>query len=1334
MANYDGSLKFDTGIDTSGFKSGVNKLKGLAVASGTAIAGGLGVAIKKGMDFEAQMSTVGSISLATAEDMEILSKKAKEMGIKTVFSATQAGEAMEYMAMAGWKTADMTNGIEGIMNLAAASGENLATTSDIVTDALTAFGLAASDSGRLADVMAAASSNANTNVALMGETFKYVAPVAGALGYSIEDTSKAIGLMANAGIKGSQAGTALRSIMSRMSKPTKETSTAMSVLGLSLTDSQGNMKSLNQIMVDLRKGMSSLTKDEKAAYAAMLGGQEAMSGLLAIASASEDDFNKLGTAIENSAGSAKKMSEIKLDNLKGQLTLMGSAAEGLGIAIYEGLEEPLTEAVKNGSGMISELADEFTSGELKESLNSIGEFVGGTFTTILDVAQTALPIAADGIQVLAANATPLSAIFIGATTTILTYKTAVGVATTATSLFSAATTFLTNPLGLATLAIGAGAAAFVGIKMASENARKEFFNMGDTLDATSAKFAEAKEKANVTEDYAARWRDLNAAISGGTLSGEQLKNAEAERKEIEKWFIENYGQYISAEEQKNGIRGESISAISEQVRLLSEQQRLELENQALEMQREIPDLTQSIADLQTQNKEMDAQNIKLLTANNTVLKAQQEWQKFLQTKHTAAEEEAKYQEILEICNKALGKNCNHMAAVDAELQNNNKTIQENTDKIASNTTEIDDGTASLQSYADTSRQLIELELGDSLQTFADKMSAVKAAQEELNSSGTLSKDTYNKLVEIFPDLAESLGNSETASFALSEKMSDLETKLGNAQTKAADLGTDLNGLPKDITIDVKLNVPEVPKFARGTSGARKGPAIVNDGNGPELIQDKSGAFRMVGSKGAALTWLNNGDKVYTAEQTKAMLKGIPHYADGIGNNSSDVVQIKITSYIDKIPKAFEKAYDELQLQRDMDVISEADYYSSLEKLRDEYFKSGSDKWWEYTKEIKDYQKNNAFSQLEKQLKRGIITETEYYSQLAALRDEYFVEGSAEWESYTDKIYEYNLSQANKARDKEFSDLDKRLSRRLISESEYYDELEKLRDKHFAEGSDEWQDYTDRIVDYNISQINNIVDSIKAKSDSIKSNLLSGLTTIYSSTITFKKDPNAPVAVAGRNPQGDYSGADYTQTVFNLQDLKAYRKGMQRYSETIKKLADTENLSAEFYDYLLSLDMTQGYGLASTLLNMSESERKGFLKDWDDVQALSSHKAEELSKGIADKLYTEDVKELVTESADELSEDFIAELGKYFSSIPEEYYNVGSNAAQKFADGFGDTIQAALASANSSYMNMIGGNSVHNTYTDSRSTVIYAGNNASAHEIIENLNQQEIYQSHTKGWS
>lgn len=303
-------------------------------------------AVKTTSDFDTSMSKVQAISGATGSDFDALRSKAREMGAETKYSASEAADAMTYMAMAGWKTEDMLQGVEGIMYLAAASGEDLATTSDIVTDALTAFGKSAEESGHLADIMAAASSNANTNVGLMGETFKYVAPVAGALGLSMEDTAVAIGLMANAGIKGSQSGTALRNILTRMAKPTKESQTAMDALGISLTNSDGSMRSLEEIMQDLRTGFGGLTEAEQAQYAAMLAGQRGMSGLLAIVNAAPADYAKLRQAVDNSTGSAKNMATTMQDNLAGQLTILKSQLQELAISFGDIMVPQIRKAVE----------------------------------------------------------------------------------------------------------------------------------------------------------------------------------------------------------------------------------------------------------------------------------------------------------------------------------------------------------------------------------------------------------------------------------------------------------------------------------------------------------------------------------------------------------------------------------------------------------------------------------------------------------------------------------------------------------------------------------------------------------------------------------------------------------------------------------------------------------------------------------------------------------------------------------------------------------------------------------------------------------------------------
>lgn len=335
---------------------------------------GLGVAaVKTTADFDSEMSKVSAISGATGTDLDKLRGKAREMGAKTKFSASEAAQGMQYMAMAGWKTQDMMDGLEGIMNLAAASGEDLASTSDIVTDALTAFGLSAKDSSHFSDILAAASSNANTNVSMMGETFKYAAPVLGSLGYTAEDAALAIGLMANAGIKSSQAGTSLRGAITNLAKPTDTVAAAMDKYGISLTDSSGKMLSLRELMEQLRQKLGGLSEAEQAQAAAALFGKNAMSGMLAIINGSDKDFEKLAGAIDNCDGSSEKMANTMNDNLQGQITILMSQLQELAISFGEILMPKIRDIVTHIQNFVDKL-NAMDEGQ-KETILRIGMFV-----------------------------------------------------------------------------------------------------------------------------------------------------------------------------------------------------------------------------------------------------------------------------------------------------------------------------------------------------------------------------------------------------------------------------------------------------------------------------------------------------------------------------------------------------------------------------------------------------------------------------------------------------------------------------------------------------------------------------------------------------------------------------------------------------------------------------------------------------------------------------------------------------------------------------------------------------------------------------------------------
>ena len=344
----------------------LNLLKNPLLQAGAFFGVSLGLTdtINTQKDFEAAMSQVQAVSGADSDELEQLTKKAEEMGATTKFTATDSAEAFNYMAMAGWKTEDMLDGISGIMQLAAAANEDLGTTSDIVTDALTAFGLKASDAGMFSDVLAAASSNANTNVSMMGETFKFAASMAGSLGYSVQDVALMTGLMANSGIKASMAGTALNSIMTRLSTNTHHARDTLEELGIKFFDAQGNARPLVDVMEELRDATANMNDEQKTSVANAIAGTNSQKGLLAILNASETDYNKLANAIDNAAGASERMADTQLDNLSGSITLLQSAVDGVKISFGSRLNhyvrdvaDGLTAAMPDVEAVLNDFMD-----------------------------------------------------------------------------------------------------------------------------------------------------------------------------------------------------------------------------------------------------------------------------------------------------------------------------------------------------------------------------------------------------------------------------------------------------------------------------------------------------------------------------------------------------------------------------------------------------------------------------------------------------------------------------------------------------------------------------------------------------------------------------------------------------------------------------------------------------------------------------------------------------------------------------------------------------------------------------------------------------------------
>lgn len=405
----DGKIVIETSLDSSGIEKGLSKIEGLATkgmkvaataitGTTTALAGVATAAIKVGSDFEAQMSRVQAISGAAGDELESLKNQAIQLGADTAFSAKEAAEGMENLAAAGFTTTEIMDAMPGMLNLAAAAGEDLAASSDIAASTLRGFGLEASDAAHVADVLAENANRTNSSVAETGEAMKYVAPLARAAGISMEETAAAIGIMANAGIQGSQAGTTLRGALSRLSKPTDAMSAAMEELGVSFYDSNGKMKSLTEQVGMMRKATEGMTDEQKNNYLVTLYGQEALSGMLALMNEGEDALGDLTDAYEACDGSAEKAAETMQDNLQGAIEQLGGSAESLGIIFYESVSDNLKDTVKVVNDSVDDITDAFTKGGLDKAIEQAGDEFADLAVMAAEHAPDMVDVAVDFIE------------------------------------------------------------------------------------------------------------------------------------------------------------------------------------------------------------------------------------------------------------------------------------------------------------------------------------------------------------------------------------------------------------------------------------------------------------------------------------------------------------------------------------------------------------------------------------------------------------------------------------------------------------------------------------------------------------------------------------------------------------------------------------------------------------------------------------------------------------------------------------------------------------------------------------------------------------------------
>lgn len=1340
---YDGRIRIDTSLDNRGITDGLKTLKGeagkLAAKAGTAIAAGLGLKkmIDMGADFESQMSTVGAISLATADDMEMLNEKAKQMGIDTVFSATEAGKAFEYMAMAGWKTEQMMSGIEGIMNLAAASGEDLGLVSDIVTDAMTAFGLSAEESGHFADVLAAASSNANTNVGMMGDTFKYVAPVAGAMKFSIEDTAVAIGLMANAGIKASQAGTALRQVFTRLAKPPKEAAEAMEALNLSVTNADGSFKPLMEIIEEMRDKFSALTDEQKTMYAAMLGGQEAMSGLLAIVNASEGDISKLSAAIDKADGSAKKMAETKLDNLHGQLTLLGSSAEGLGIAVYEGIENPLKDAVKVGIKSLNELSGEIQSGDLKKSVANIGALLGNGVKLLSQITSSVLPPLVKTLGFIGNNLETITPLVIGifgamkSYTVVLSATKAIGKFNTAITAAKVATSALGEKIAKIAASQLSASVATAATNAAIGVASKKIGLFGTAVGlltgkiniATAAQLAwNAVQNANPVGLVIATTAALAGIITAVVIATNKETEAEKALREQNEKLLEDTNERIKAYGELKERQAESVNAS------LAENEHIKT----------LADSLMSLAD--EDGRVTDANKARaefILNQLNSALGTEYKMTgnqiqnyKDLQSEIYKTIE-AKKLEILMSAQEEKYKNA---------IQNKDKAEADMAAAWANGAYALDLIAEKQEKIKEIQKELIALNNDPNASDFeitqkGEELVRLNEQIDALKETNKTAIETYNKASEEYKNYADDIITYESAS-----------TMALAGQTDAA-----IDYLSKQSGAFLTASAAK-EKYANDSQRALT--ELGNQYLGS--LQATSIAFEqyLKNPSDATLNYLKTAlNNLSSAKQEFEKAGG--DSAKGFVN-SMNGVEISFKPFLDKI-KAQEKdfnangKYIPLGIAQGIEEGKPSAITAAIKMIADILTATRN------AAEIKSPSrlfKREVGKYIPLGTAGGITENTNSAVKAAVNMVDKTVDGAAARIIDT----KYKLSDAAK---QAFDDLDLQLDFGFVGEADYYAEMARLRNEYIKKGTKEWWDYTKKIRDYKIKAYENAIDEYE-NADDWYYNLKKKLTTLSANDEAYilqqkarryKKYADDVLSLDGISEekraelrekyikQAENSYIDGYKTVYdsvkktfddltddiedNIDDVKKMRdklaKSFTDKNEFVQKvtfkgagadgrdeigylLGDYDKQTGDLMKFNTLAESLKGKIPSKELFNMLVENGLDGIGELEYLDTLSPEKLEEaieawskyrkLSGGVSDNVYGDQISDLeaLKENAEQGFSEFVTTiqsgLSEFFGGIPDGFFDIGNESGEEFGNAFKTQFENILNTVKTTFSGIV----------------------------------------------
>lgn len=1218
-----------------------NAAKKAATVLTASIGGAAAAAIKFGSDFEAGMSQVAATMgiSQTSNDLKSLKAAAQEAGETTKFSATQASEALNYLALAGYDANKSIKALPTVLNLAAAGGLDLGYASDMVTDSMSALGLETSSLTGFVDELAKTSQKSNTSVGQLGEAILTVGGTAKSLAGGTKELNTMLGILADNGIKGSEGGTALRNIILALSAPTDAAAKKLKQLGINAFDGNGKLRPLSDTFQDFNKKLGSLTEKEKTEVLNTIFNKVDLKSANALLGTSSERFEELSGYIENADGAAQGMADTMNSNLQGDITIMNSALEGLGIAFYETFSDDLRGAIQGITDTIGGLTASVKDGTIGEKIEST-----------VAILKMAIPLVGTGVAA------------------YKSYQLATSAAAAAQALLN--TTITLNPIGLAVAGVVAFGAAVWGISAAAKQAKEDYYNMGDEIADAGNKFEEARDKAQLTDDYATEWKELKKAIADNSLSSDELAKAQDRVKELEQWFIDNYGEYISAEEQKNGIRDESIDKLREYSKELSESQRLELENQILQKQSEIPGLQENIDKLKQQNDELEIEKVHHLEIQQGLLKLKNQYNQALNdTSLSDTEFNAELERISKEVEKLTGNGLSGAGIADLEqrIEDYGNKAQDAAKKIEDNNNSIADGSQSIQDYIAWAEQLIYVDLGGTYEEATNKLHLMKQAQDELNSSGSISKDTYDKLVKLLPELKDNSSNPEF----LADKIDEVEKALQNADKKLAEFNLRVDKSSKDIVINVKYNttgfrnVPAtfpIPQNAQGTNYSKKGVSVVNE-RGTELIEGADGSFRYVDSDSAALTYLNQGDKVYTAEQTKRLfgnIKKIPGFAGGKNNSGTSSYDFDLSGSInagfgelgsgiassiaEAVKAATPKAISAVEDMGDDMLSAEKEYLnykSDIEAEQDAYDEAQRRK--SYEKKLKD-----AKTQAEKE---EIIAEEE--RRLYEREQEKKLESLKEAAEKEQKLREEDKNRREEFRDKEFSDLKYYLDIGYITEAEYYDKLKTLRDRYYEQGSEEYKQYTLEIINFQKEYLRQMYEDIAAAAENTVGIVLNKQEALKNKMTEFDLMGEFTINGMGTFPE-------LTDLDAILESNQSWITEMEQFRQRLSDAGASDEVMAALLQEVEGMSKKDGRELMRLYNSKSDSYMKGYVSKYQEILNTS----EKLSA----KYYTPDMADAQKEFASQV-DDIVQTLEDKGYEIPENFFDLGTASAESFGDAF-----------------------------------------------------------------